>query len=64
MDLIYNVNLQATLRALPKDDSCFVPAEMYKESAVRVAASLAGKRLKRDFSVTVGLKGCIITRNA
>ena len=64
MDLIYNVNLQATLRALPKDDSCFVPAEMYKESAVRVAASLAGKKLKRDFSVAVGLKGCTITRNA
>ena len=64
MDLIYNVNLQATLRALPKDDSCFVPAEMYKESAVHVAASLARKRLKRDFSVAVGLKGSTITRNA
>ena len=64
MDLIYCVNLQATLRALKAGDDCFVPAEMYKESAVRVAASLAGKRLKRDFSVAVGLKGCTITRNA
>lgn len=64
MDLVYNVNLQATLRALPKNDSCFVPANMYKESAVRAAASLAGKRLKRDFSVALGQKGCTITRNA
>ena len=64
MELIYCVNLQATLRALKTGDDCFVPAEMYKESAVRVAASLAGKRLGRSFSVTATIDGYTIIRNA
>ena len=62
MDLIYNVNLQASFRALPKGDNMFVPDAMYKESAVRVAASLAGKRLGRKFSVAASETGCTITR--
>ena len=62
MDLVYNINLQASFRALPKGDNMFVPDAMYKESAVRVAASLAGKRLGRKFSVAVSETGCTITR--
>lgn len=64
MDLIYNVNLQATLRELPLHDSFFIPEAMYSCSSVRTAAALAGKRLGRSFSVSLGLKGYTITRNA
>lgn len=64
MDLVYNVNLQATLRALPLHDSFFVPAAMYSGGSVRTAATLAGKRLGRNFSVTATIDGYTIIRNA
>lgn len=64
MDLVYNVNLQATLRALPLYDSFFVPAAMYSGGSIRTAATLAGKRLGRSFSVTATIDGYTITRNA
>lgn len=64
MDLVYNVNLQATLRALPLYDSFFVPAAMYSGGSIRTAATLAGKRLGRSFSVTATIDGYTIIRNA
>jgi len=63
MDLVYNVNLQATLRALPLYDSFFVPAAMYSGGSVRTAATLAGKRLGRSFSVVAKKDGFIVIRN-